>query len=107
MSTVKEVTMESFEATVDENALVLLDFWAEWCKPCQVFMPAYTLMAEQHPEIFFGKVNVDMAQDLAQAFQVRSVPTLMAFKKGELVFEQPGVLSPAQFTQLIENLKAE
>jgi len=106
-SNVKEVTMENFEAIVDENPIVLLDFWAEWCQPCKVFAPAFELMSEHHPELFFGKVNTEVARDLAAAFQIRGIPTLMAFKKGELVFEQAGVPSPAQFSQLIETLKRE
>ena len=102
---VHEVTMETFEETVDQHEVVILDFWAEWCQPCKVFAPAFKMMAELHPEIFFGAVNTEVAVDLAQAFQVRSIPTLMAFKNGDLVFEQPGILQVEHFNELVQKLK--
>ena len=91
----KEVTMENFERTVDSNEIVVLDFWAEWCGPYKQFGPVFDAVAEKHADIFFGKVNTESAQELAQAFQIRSIPTLMIFKKAELVFEQAGSLPPA------------
>jgi thioredoxin len=103
---VHEVTMENFEDTVDQHPVVILDFWAAWCQPCKVFAPAFKMMAELHPDVFFGSVNTEVATELAQAFQVRSIPTLMAFKNGDLVFEQPGVLQLEQFDQLVHQLKA-
>jgi thioredoxin len=105
MSVVHEVTMENFETVVDENSMVILDFWAAWCKPCKIFAPAFKIMAELHPEVFFGSVNTEVAIELAQAFQIRSIPTLMAFKDGDLVFEQPGVLQPEDFQKLLIQLK--
>lgn len=101
-----DVTMENFETVVDTHPFVVLDFWAEWCKPCKVFEPAFAVMAELHPNVFFGKVNVEVARELAEAFQIRSVPTLMAFRNGELVFEQPGVLPAEQFQQLVTALQS-
>jgi len=100
-----DVTLEIFETVVDQHPHVILDFWAEWCKPCKVFEPAFAIMAELHPQVFFGKVNVEVAKDLAEAFQVRSIPTLMAFKNGELVFEQPGILPAEHFQKLVEKLQ--
>jgi thioredoxin len=85
--------------------MVLLDFWADWCQPCKMLSPVFEEMARHHPDIFFGKVNTELAQDLAEAFQVRSVPTLMAFKKGELVFEQAGLPTPAQLESLLDGLR--
>jgi thioredoxin len=100
-----DVSMASFEPTVDGHSMVVLDFWAAWCQPCKIFAPAFEMMAEQHPEIYFGKVNTEVETELAQAFLVRSIPTIMAFKNGELVFEHPGLLQPEQFEDLIQQLK--
>ena len=100
----KDVDLEGFEAIVDANDLVILDFWADWCQPCKVFSPIFERMAEVYTEIYFGKVNTEVATELAAAFLVRSVPTIMAFKKGDLVFEQTGLIPAAQFAALIEKL---
>ncbi len=100
-----DVTMENFESVVDSNALVILDFWAAWCGPCKIFAPVFEKAAELHPEVFFGKVNTEKATELAAAFAVRSIPTLMAFQRGDLVFEQPGMLPLPQFESLIQGLK--
>ena len=101
---VHEINMENFETTVDTHPVVILDFWAEWCQPCKVFAPAFKMMAELHPNVFFGSVNTEKAIELAQAFQVRSIPTLMAFRNGELVFEQPGILPVEHFAALVDRL---
>jgi thioredoxin len=99
------VTFDNFESVVDSHPLVILDFWAGWCGPCKIFAPAFEAAAAAHPDIYFGKVDTEAASDLAAAFQVRSIPTLMAFKNADLVFEQAGVLPAAQFAALIENLR--
>lgn len=104
MST-SNVTMQSFEETVEKHEMVLLDFWAGWCKPCQTFLPVFEEMAKHNPDIHFGKVNIEENKDLAEAFQVRSVPFLMAFKKGELVFEGAGLVPPPQLEQLLQRLR--
>ena len=103
---VHEVTMENFETVVDTNAVVILDFCASWCQPCKVFAPIFKGIAELNPDVFFGAVNTEVATELAQAFQIRSIPTLMAFKNGELVFEQSGMLPAEQFEALLNQLKA-
>ncbi len=99
------VTMQNFEETVEKHEMVLLDFWAGWCKPCQTFLPVFEEMAKHNPDIHFAKVNVEENKDLAEAFQVRGVPMLMAFKKGELVFENAGLLAPPQLEKLLDSLR--
>lgn len=99
------VTIKNFEEIVDNHGAVVLDFWAEWCGPCKTFSPFFEQMAEANPEICFGKVNVEAEQELAAAFQVRGIPTIMAFKNGELVHESSGLPRPEEFAKLMEELK--
>jgi thioredoxin 1 len=102
---VHEVTMENFETIVDTHPIVILDFWAVWCQPCKVFAPIFKDIAELNPDLYFGAVNTEVATELAEAFQVRSIPTLMAFKNGDLVFEQAGMLPAEHFAALLEHLR--
>lgn len=99
------VTMSNFEEIVEKHDLVLLDFWADWCQPCKVLGPVFEELANHHPDIFFGKVNTEHEKELAEAFQVRSIPMMMGFKKGELVFEQPGLPPPPVLEKMIEALR--
>jgi thioredoxin reductase (NADPH)/thioredoxin 1 len=92
---------ENFEQTVTGNDIVLVDFWASWCGPCRQFAPVFEQASEQHPDIVFGKVDTEAEQALAAAAQITSIPTLMAFKGGHLVFSQPGALPGPVLEDLI------
>jgi thioredoxin len=105
MSTV-ELGAENFERTVSENEVVLIDFWASWCGPCRQFAPVYERAAAAHPDLVFGKVDTEAERELAGAAQITSIPTLMAFKNGTLVFSQPGALPAAALEQVITAVRA-
>lgn len=95
------LTAETFESTVTSNDIVFVDFWASWCGPCRMFAPVYEKASAAHPDIVFGKVDTEAEQALASAAQISSIPTLMAFKGGTLVFSQPGALPAAGLEQVI------
>ncbi len=95
------LSAENFEPTVRSNDIVLVDFWASWCGPCRMFAPVYEKAAAAHPDIVFGKVDTEAQQALAAAAQITSIPTLMAFKGGTLVFSQPGALPAAALEDVI------
>ena len=95
------LTAESFETTVTENGIVMVDFWAAWCGPCRAFAPTFEAASEKFPEIVFGKVDTEAEQALAGAAGITSIPTLMAFRDGILVFSQPGALPAPALEQVI------
>ena len=105
MSTV-ELTNDSFEKTVVDNEIVLVDFWATWCGPCQQFAPVYESVSEKNPDIVFGKVDTDAEQQLAMAAQISSIPTLMAFRDGVAIFRQSGALPAAALEDVIAQIRA-
>ena len=92
---------DNFATTVNDNEIVFVDFWASWCGPCRNFAPIYEAAAEEHGDLVFGSVNTEEEQQLASAARVTSIPTLMAFKKGALVFSQAGALPAPALAQVI------
>jgi thioredoxin 1 len=95
------LTVDDFEKTVLESDIVLVDFWAEWCGPCKQFGPVYEQASEQNPDITFGKIDTEAEQALASAAGITSIPTLMAFREGVLVFAQPGALPAPMLNDVI------
>jgi thioredoxin 1 len=96
-----ELTKSNFEETVSGDGIVLVDFWAAWCGPCQMFAPIFEAASDKHTDIVFGKIDTEAEQQLAAAANIRSIPTLMAFRDGILVFSQPGALPAPSLEQLI------
>lgn len=104
--TTRDLTAAQFNDTINDNDIVLVDFWASWCGPCRSFAPTFQASSEKHPDIVFAKVDTEAERDLAAAAEIRSIPTLMAFKKGTLVFNQPGALPPSALEDLVQQVKA-
>lgn len=102
----QEITAENFQATVEKDGIVLLDWWAEWCGPCKMFGPVFEKASEKHPDVVFGKIDTEAQQELAGAFQIMSIPTLMVFRDRVLLFSQPGSLPSDALDQIIEKVKA-
>lgn len=100
-----ELTADNFNETVEDNDIVLLDFWAEWCGPCRTFGPIYEKVSEQHGDLTFGKIDTDAQQELGAAFGIRSIPTLMVIRDGVMVFKQAGVLPEAALEDLITQVR--
>jgi thioredoxin 1 len=105
MATV-EINKDKFKDIVGKQGIVLLDWWATWCGPCRFFAPIYEQVSNKHPDITFGKIDTEAEQELSGAFEIRSIPTLMVFRDGILLFEQAGALPAAALEELISKVQA-
>jgi thioredoxin len=104
MATV-ELGRENFEQVVNDSPIVVVDFWAPWCGPCKGFAPVFDSASEKHTDVIFGKVNTDVEQEIAGAFGIRSIPTLMVFREKVLLFQQAGALPASALEQVITQAK--
>jgi thioredoxin 1 len=101
---VMHLTKDNFNDTVENNDIVVIDFWAEWCGPCRAFKPVFEKTAEAHPEMTFASCNTEEEMELAAAFQIRSIPTLMVFREKVLIYSQPGMLPAEALEDLLKKV---
>lgn len=97
-----ELTKDNFNATIENNDVVIVDFWAPWCGPCRMFAPTFEAVSEQYPNVIFAKLNTEDQQELAAAFNIRSIPTLMVFREKVIIFSQAGMLPKAGLEQVVQ-----
>lgn len=102
----KDITEAEFEQTLEDNEIVFVDFWADWCGPCKMFAPVYEQISEENPDVVFAKVDTEAERGLAAAANITSIPTLMAFRDKILVYAQPGAVNAQQLQELVNGVKA-
>jgi thioredoxin len=100
------LTTEQFKETVEKTGIVFLDWWAQWCGPCRAFAPVYQKVSDDNPDITFAKIDTDAEQQLAAAFGIRSIPTLMIFRDGVPLFAQPGALPQSDLEELVRKVRS-
>lgn len=105
MSTIA-LTADTFNALLEKDGIVFIDFWAAWCGPCRYFAPIFEAASKKHPDVTWAKVDTDAEQALAGALEIRSIPTLMIFRDGILLFSEPGILPPAAIDDILTKVRA-
>ena len=101
----REITKDNIESTIQDNAFVVLDFWAEWCGPCRMFGPVFEAASEKNPDIVFGKIDTEDQQELSGSLGIRSIPTLMVFRDQILLYSQPGALQGPMLEELLKKVR--
>ena len=102
----RELTAQNFDAIINDNPMVIVDFWAPWCGPCRGFAPVFEKASEAHPDVVFAKVNTDEQQELAGGFNIRSIPTLMVFREKVILYQQAGAVPASTLEQILTQAKA-
>jgi thioredoxin 1 len=102
---IRALSKSEFETVINENAIVVIDFWAEWCAPCRQFAKVYESVASQTPDVLFTKVNIEDEAELAEAFQIRSIPHLMVFKEGVVIYSEAGSMPESTLKELVQQAK--